>query len=367
MTTPLRFILVIGWTLVATNVAGAQARSAMTPSLAPMVEKVVPGVVSIGVHGTKAAQDNPAFSDPFFRHFFGSQGKEFQAVGSGVVVDARRGYIITNNHVVENADEITISLNDGRHLTAKKIGVDPVTDVAVVQVAPDQLTGVPFGDSSALKVGDYVVAVGNPFGLSQTVTFGIVSALGRSGLGIEGYEDFIQTDAAINPGNSGGALVNLNGELVGINTAIVGSSGSVGIGFAVPVNMARDVMEQLIAHGEIKRAQLGVAIQDLTPEVAKALRLKVAKGAVVTGIVAGSPAEKAGITVADVIIKVNDQPISGSADFRNKISLMPIGSQTHITLIRNGVSQEVTAVLAEAKAPPTSTSTSATPRTKRDM
>ena len=355
MTSPLRFILVIGCTLLATNVAGAQAPSVLAPSLAPMLKTVVPGVVSIGVHGKVAIQENPLFSDPLFRRYFGlPEGKplerEFQAAGSGVVVDARRGYILTNNHVVENADEITVSLNDGRHLTAKKIGVDPVTDVAVVQVAADHLTGVPLGNADALEVGDYVVAVGNPFGLGQTVTFGIVSALGRAGLGIEGYEDFIQTDAAINPGNSGGALVNLNGELVGINTAIVGpSGGSVGIGFAIPINMARDVMDQLIAHGDIKRAQLGVAIQDLTPDVAKALRLNVAKGAVVNGVVAGSPAEKAGITVGDVITKVNGQPISGTAELRNKTSLMPIGSELHITLIRNGASQEVTAVLTEAK------------------
>ncbi len=256
---PIRFILAVGCTLLATGVSGAETPLALTPSLAPMLEKVVPGVVSIGVHGTRAAQENPLFSDPFFRRFFGSRGGEFQAAGSGVVVDARRGYILTNNHVVENADEITVSFNDGRHLTATKIGVDPVTDVAVIQVAAEHLTGLPLGNSDALRVGDYVVAVGNPFGLGQTATLGIVSALGRSGLGIEGYEDFIQTDAAINPGNLGGALVNLNGEIVGINTAIVGPI-NVGIGFAIPVNMARDIMDQLIAHGEIKRAQLGVTI-----------------------------------------------------------------------------------------------------------
>ena len=227
---------------------------------------------------------------------------------------------------------------------------DPATDVAVVQVAADHLTGVPLGDSDALKVGDYVVAVGNPFGLGETVTFGIVSALGRSGLGIEGYEDFIQTDASINPGNSGGALVNLDGEVVGINTAIVGpSGGSVGIGFAIPINMARDVMDQLIAHGEIKRAQLGVTIQDLTPDLAKTSGLNVEMGAVVNEVIAGSPADKAGIKAGDVITKENGRPISGASDLRNKIGLMSIGSELHITLIRNGGSQEVTAVLTEAK------------------
>jgi serine protease DegQ len=351
MTSPVRLVLAFGCMLLATNVAGAQAPSALTPSLAPMLAKVIPGVVSIGIHGKIAAQENPLFSDPFFRRFFGSREHEFQAAGSGVVVDARRGYILTNNHVVENADEITVSLNDGRRLTAKKIGVDPATDVALGQVAADHLTGVPLGDSDALKVGDYAVAVGNPFGLGETVTFGIVSALGRTGLGIEGYEDFIQTDASINPGNSGGALVNLNGEVVGINTAIVGpSGGNVGIGLAIPINMARDIMDQLIAHGEIKRAQLGVTIQDLTPDLAKTSGLNVETGAVVNEVIAASPAEKAGLQAGDVITKVNGHPISGASNLRNKIGQMPIGSELHITLIRNGASQEVTAVLAEAKA-----------------
>jgi Do/DeqQ family serine protease len=351
MISPFRFIFVVGCTLLAPNVAGAHAPSELTPSLAPMLEKVIPGIVSIGIHGKIAAQENPLFLDPFFRRFFGSREREFQAAGSGVVVDANRGYILTNNHVVENAEEITVSLNDGRHLAAKKIGVDPATDVAVVQVASDRLTGVALGDSDALKVGDYVVAVGNPFGLRQTVTFGIVSALGRTGLGIEGYEDFIQTDASVNPGNSGGALVNLDGEVVGINTAIVGpSGGSVGIGFAIPINMARDVMDQLIAHGEIKRAQLGVTIQDLTPDLAKTLGVNVEMGAVVNEVIADSPADKAGIKAGDVITKVNSQPVLGASGLRNKIGLMSIGSELHITLIRNGASQEVTAVLTEAKA-----------------
>ena len=351
MTTPFQFILVVGCTLLGTNVAGAHAPSELTPSLAPMLEKVIPGVVSIGIHGKIAAKENPLFTDPFFRRFLGTPEHEFQAAGSGVVIDASRGYILTNNHVVENADKITVNLNDGRHLIAKKIGVDPATDVAVVQVEADHLTGVPLGDSDAIKVGDYVVAVGNPFGLGETVTFGIVSALARSGLGIEGYEDFIQTDASINPGNSGGALVNLNGEVVGINTAIVGpSGGSVGIGFAIPINMARDVMNQLIAHGEIKRAQLGVSMEDLTPDLATTLGLNVEAGAVVDEVIANSPADKAGIEAGDVITKVNGQPISGASDLRNKIGLMSIGSELHITLVRNGAPQEVTAVLTEAKA-----------------
>jgi serine protease DegQ len=350
MTSAFRLALAAACVFLATDAACAETLSP-TPSLAPMLERVVPGVVSIGIHGTVGGQANPLFSDPFFRRFFGSPGREFQAAGSGVVVDGNRGYILTNNHVVANSEEITVNLNDGRHLPAKKIGADPTTDIAVVQVAADQLTGVRLGNSDALKVGDYVVAVGNPFGLGQTVTFGIVSALGRTGLGIEGYEDFIQTDASINPGNSGGALVNLNGEVVGINTAIIGpSGGNVGIGLAIPTNLARDVMEQLIAHGEIKRGQLGIMIQKLTPDLARALRISVVTGALVTEVVAGSPAEKAGITAGDVITKVNGQPISTASDLRNKTGLMPIGTELHITLIRKGASQEVTAELAEANA-----------------
>jgi len=349
MTSPFRFAVAAACAFLAADAVYAEALSP-SPSLAPMLGKVVPGVVSIGIHGKMGGQDNPLFSDPFFRRFFGSLRREFQAAGSGVVVDADRGYILTNNHVVENAEQITVSLNDGRHLTAKRIGVDPTTDIAVVQVAADHLTGVRLGDSDALKVGDYVVAVGNPFGLGQTVTFGIVSALGRTGLGIEGYEDFIQTDASINPGNSGGGLVNLNGELVGINTAIIGpSGGNVGIGLAIPINLARDVMDQLIAHGEIKRGHLGMMIQNLTPDLAKALRLNVETGALVTEVIAGSAAEKAGITAGDVITAVNGQSISSASDLRNKTGLLAIGTVLHITLIRNGASQQVTAELAEAK------------------
>jgi Do/DeqQ family serine protease len=289
--------LVLACSLTANGVQ-AQVVSPETPTLAPMIERVVPAVVSISVHGKVETQENPLLSDPFFRRFFGlpdeaqPQEREFRAAGSGVVVDPVRGYILTNNHVVENADEITVTLADRRRFPATKAGTDPATDLAVIQIKADNLSGLPLGDSDLLKVGDYVVAVGNPFGLGQTVTLGIVSALGRTGLGIEGYEDFIQTDASINPGNSGGALVNLKGELVGINSAIIGpSGGNVGIGFAVPIKMARSVMEQLIAHGEIKRGQLGVTIQDLTPELARGLKLDIEKGAVVSQVAAGSAAE----------------------------------------------------------------------------
>ncbi|MDH3236401.1 MAG: DegQ family serine endoprotease [Alphaproteobacteria bacterium] len=325
------------------------------PSLAPMLEKVLPGVVSIAVHGRLPAEENPLLSDPFFRRFFGvpeqqqPQEREFQAAGSGVVVDPARGYVITNNHVVEKADEITVILSDGRRLQATKVGTDPATDVAVIRIPADGLSGLPLGDSDKLRVGDYVVAVGNPFGLEQTVTSGIVSALGRTGLGIEGYESFIQTDASINPGNSGGALVNLRGELVGINSAIIGpSGGNVGIGFAIPINMARQVMEQLVAHGKVSRGQLGVRIQDLTPELAKALQIDVREGALVATVIAKSPAEDAGLQAGDVITAVNSQRVRNAADLRNRIGLLPVGSQVQLDTLRKGASRRVVARLAEA-------------------
>jgi len=338
-------------------VGGANAQLAPTPAvptLAPLVERILPGVVSIAVRGHAAAPDNPLQSDPFFRRFFGvpddtspQQSQEFAAAGSGVVVDAPRGYVLTNNHVVANADEITVVLSDGQRMPATKVGADPETDLAVLHVAADHLTALPLGDSSKLRVGDYVVAVGNPFGLSQTVTMGIVSALGRSGLGIEGYEDFIQTDAAINPGNSGGALVDLNGLVVGINSAIVGpSGGNVGIGFAIPMNMARSVMEELIAHGEIKRGQLGVTIQDLTPDLAKALKLDLQSGAVVNQVLAGSAAERAGVQAGDVISAIDGQPVRGATDLRNQVGLMRAGATVKMTVVRKGANLQLDVVLA---------------------
>jgi len=233
------------------------------PSLAPMLERTLPAVVNIASSGHVRVQESPLFSDPFFRHFFDlpdqqPQERRTQALGSGVIVDAAKGYILTNNHVVDKADAITVTLKDGRNFKAKLIGTDPATDIAVVQIQAKDLTALKLGNSDRLQVGDFVVAIGNPFGLGQTVTSGIVSALGRSGLGIEGYEDFIQTDASINPGNSGGALVDLDGQLIGINTAIFSQSGgNIGIGFAIPINMAHEIMAQLIAHGEVKRGQLG--------------------------------------------------------------------------------------------------------------
>jgi len=309
------------------------------PTLAPMLERVMPGVVNIAVRGRVAVATNPLLEDPFFKKFFDlpeqPPEREFQAAGSGVIVDAKNGYIITNNHVVQNAEEITIVTTDGQKLNARLLGTDPEADVAVVKVAAGKLTAVPFGDSDSLKVGDFVIAVGNPFGLGQTVTSGIVSALGRSGLGIEGYEDFIQTDASINPGNSGGALVNLKGELIGINTAIIGpSGGNVGIGFAIPVNMARAIMDQLVRHGEVRRGQLGVHIQDLTPDLAAALGTDATAGAVVAKVEPGSAAETAGVKTGDVIVAVNGEPVHGASDLRNKIGLARVGDAMSLGIVR---------------------------------
>jgi len=287
-----------------------------------------------------------------FRFFFDlpnrPRQRETQSLGSGVVVDAKHGYVLTNHHVVDGADQIEVTLTDGRTLKADLVGTDAETDVAVIHVPPEGLTQVPMADSDDLRVGDYVVAIGNPFGLGQTVTSGIVSALGRSGLGIEGYEDFIQTDASINPGNSGGALVDLAGNLVGLNTAIVSPrGGNVGIGFAIPANMARDVMAQLIAYGEVRRGQLGVVIQDVTPAMARAMDLGVTEGAIVPQVMEGSPAEEAGIRAGDVIVGVNGRAVKGASDLRNRVGLLRAGDKVRLELIRDGKRRTVTATIGE--------------------
>jgi serine protease Do/serine protease DegQ len=324
------------------------------PTLAPLVARVEPAVVNISVEGHVRAPRNPLFDDPFFQRFFGMPDQpgeqEFQAAGSGVIVDAHHGYILTNNHVVDKADQIQVSLADNRELEAKLVGADPEVDLAVIQIKPDHLTAIPLGDSDDLQVGDYVVAVGNPFHLGHTVTAGIVSALGRSSLGIEGYEDFIQTDAAINPGNSGGALVDLHGDLIGINTAIAGPNGSnVGIGFAIPIDMARSIMKQLIEHGEVRRGQLGVLVQDITPDLATAMNLDVANGAIVARVEPQSAAERAGIEVGDVIVKVDGVQVRDAAHLRNMIGLMQIDHKFNVALIRDGETMNVTAELTPLK------------------
>ena len=318
----------------------------VVPSLAPMLNPVTPGVVNIAVKGRERIQ-NPLLQDPFFRRFFGAQQgqqsyAETQATGSGVIVDAAEGYVLTNAHVIENETSITVTTKDNRKFAAKLVGRDAATDVAVLKISSDHLTAVPLGDSDKLQVGDFVVAIGNPFGLGQTVTSGIVSALGRSGLGIEGYEDFIQTDASINPGNSGGALVDLRGNLVGINTAILApGGGNVGIGFAVPINMARRVMDQLIHYGEVKRGRIGISIQDLTPDLAQAMNVKRTDGAVIAKVEPGSAADHAGLRTGDLVVAANGVPVHSGTQLYTAIGLTRIGDDISLTVDRGGGERSV--------------------------
>lgn len=326
------------------------------PTLAPMLDQSKPAVVNIATQSHIQVRDNPLLNDPFFRRFFNipdtvqPQRKSKQSLGSGVIFDAKRGLVITNNHVIHHADEITVSLTDGRSFQAELVGSDPATDVALIKIPAEQLSVLPLADSDKLRVGDFVVAIGNPFGLGQTVTSGIVSALGRSGLGIEGYEDFIQTDASINPGNSGGALVNLRGELVGINTAIFSPgerAGNVGIGFAIPSNMVKQITDQLIEHGEVKRAQLGVQMQDITSELATAFNLQSHKGAVVTRIIKDSAADKAGLKIGDVITAIDGQSLINADNLRNRIGLLMIGQKIQLDVIRDGKKKSLKAIVTE--------------------
>ena len=319
------------------------------PTLAPLVREVIPSVVNIAVRG-RVKENNRRYRDPLFREFLEAPKeleREVQAVGSGVIVDAQHGYVLTANHVVAQAATVQVMTKDGHRLDAKLVGRDPGTDVAVLRVQGAQsLKTIPMGDSDRLDVGDFVIAVGNPFGLGQTVTSGIVSALGRTGIGEQGYEDFIQTDAAINPGNSGGALVNLRGELIGINTAIFSTGGgNVGIGFAVPINMARRVMDQIVEHGHVRRGRIGVSIKDMTA-AALATSTEGIVGALIADVRRGSPAEQVGIQKGDVIIAADGRTIRSAAQLRNKISLTQIGERLQLTLARKGaiskVSVEVT-------------------------
>src|SRR6202795_4243805 len=333
------------------------ADAAPMPSLAPMVKRVSPAVVNIATRGTikeEPGQRNPLLDDPFFRRFFDAppdsrpRERQFQSAGSGVIVDAKNGYIITNHHVVENASEITITLLDNRTFSAKVIGSDEGADIAVLQAKQPNLIAMALGDSARLEVGDYVVAIGNPFGLQHTVTAGIVSALSRTGINPDGYEDFIQTDASINPGNSGGALVNLRGELVGINSAILSrSGGNIGIGFAIPVNMARSVMEQLIKYGQVKRGVLGVNIYNVTPDIAKEFGLTESSGALVAGVAQGSAAERAGIKTGDIITSLNGATMKSSGELRNAIGMLHVGDKVELGLLRDGKPRKVTALIAE--------------------
>lgn len=325
------------------------------PSLAPIIKKTSSAVVNIATKGTiKDTARNPLLDDPFFRRFFDApedspRERQFQSAGSGVIVDAKNGYIITNAHVLENASEITVTFLDDRQIKAEVVGKDTGSDVAVLKVPAKNLSAMALADSSKAEVGDFVIAIGNPFGLQHTVTSGIISALGRSGINPEGYEDFIQTDASINPGNSGGALVNLDGQLVGINTAIFSrGGGNIGIGFAIPSNMVKAVMTQLIQYGEVKRGMLGVQLANqFTPDIAESLGLENAKGALVRQVVEESPADKAGVKAGDVITSINGKTVSNSTELRNTIGLLRIGEKVELGLIREGKPQRVTAIIGE--------------------
>jgi serine protease Do/serine protease DegQ len=321
----------------------SQVNGQVMPSLAPMLEHVTPAVVSISVEGTqKVAQQNVPDA---FKFFFGNQGRNpnqsqqrpFKGLGSGVIIDSEEGYIVTNNHVIENADKIMITLKDGRQLEAKKLGSDAKSDIAVLQIESDNLQAIKLADSDKLRVGDFSIAIGSPFGLGQTVTSGIVSALGRNNLNIEQYEDFIQTDAAINTGNSGGALVNLRGELIGINTAIIGpGGGNVGIGFAIPSNMMDNLVKQIIEFGEVSRGILGVFGQTVTSEIAKAMELDISQGSFIREVVRDSAADDAGIKPGDVIVEMNGKAIKSHLELYAKIGTIGVNKKVKLTVIRDG-------------------------------
>ncbi|MEG5378139.1 serine endoprotease DegP [Enterobacter hormaechei] len=351
---------------MAAETASSAATAQQMPSLAPMLEKVMPSVVSINVEGSTTVNtprmprnfqqffgDNSPFcqdGSPFQSSPFcqgggagddgqgGGQQQKFMALGSGVIIDAAKGYVVTNNHVVDNASTIKVQMSDGRKFDAKVVGKDPRSDIALIQIQdPKNLTAIKLADSDALRVGDYTVAIGNPFGLGETVTSGIVSALGRSGLNAENYENFIQTDAAINRGNSGGALVNLNGELIGINTAILApDGGNIGIGFAIPSNMVKNLTAQMVQYGQVKRGELGIMGTELNSELAKAMKVDAQRGAFVSQVMPNSSAEKAGIKAGDVITSLNGKPISSFAALRAEVGSMPIGSKVTLGLLREG-------------------------------
>lgn len=326
---------------------------ALITSLAPLVKTVAPAVVNIRVSQT--VKSRSPYDDEMFRRFFGApntpnNSREVQSAGSGVIVDAKNGYILTNHHVVSGADKIQISLIDENTLDAEIIGSDPATDIAVLKVEAENLTDIDIGDSDQVEVGDFVIAIGNPFGLGNTVTSGIVSALGRTGISSSGYEDFIQTDASINPGNSGGALVNMQGELVGINSAIISrSGGNVGIGFAVPSEIAQSIMSQLLDFGEVRRGLLGVSIHTIDEENAEILGVESKSGAMITAIEPGSAAEEAGLRVEDIITRVNDEKISNARDLQNAIGLKGSGERVTIEFIRQSSKLETSAVLGQQK------------------
>ncbi|MGK0380633.1 MAG: Do/DeqQ family serine protease [Flavobacteriales bacterium] len=321
------------------------------PSLAPMLDQATPAIVSISVEGTQVSRQRVP---EMFKHFFGGsdeqlQERPFKGLGSGVIIDAEQGYVVTNNHVVDNADEITVKLTDGREFKAKKLGADEQSDIALLKIDPNELIAMPLADSDELRVGDFVVAIGNPFGLNQTVTSGIVSALGRSGLNIGGYENFIQTDAAINRGNSGGALVSLRGELVGINTAIFGpNGGNVGIGFAIPTNMMKNLVDQIIEFGEVRRGLLGIMGQDIDSGLADAMNLNVNQGAFVSEVSPDSAAEKGGIKAGDIIVEIDGRSVVSFQELRAKVASRGAGAELELTILRKGKREKIDVILSDA-------------------
>ena len=350
--------------LNATAAETASSSSQQLPSLAPMLEKVMPSVVSINVEGSTTVR-TPRLPQQFQQFFGGNspfcqdgspfqsspmcqgggqqggadtQQEKFRALGSGVVINAEKGYVVTNNHVVDNATKIQVQLSDGRKYDARVIGKDPRSDIALIQLNDAKnLTAIKIADSDDLRVGDYTVAIGNPYGLGETVTSGIVSALGRSGLNVENYENFIQTDAAINRGNSGGALVNLNGELIGINTAILApDGGNIGIGFAIPSNMVKNLTAQMVEFGQVKRGELGIMGTELNSELAKAMKVDAQRGAFVSQVLPKSSAAKAGVKAGDVVVSINGKPISSFAALRAQVGSLPVGSKMVLGLIRDG-------------------------------
>lgn len=351
---------VLGGALVQPALAtlpSVDASGRQVPSLAPLIKEVSPAVVNISTVATQTVR-NPLLNDPFFRHFFQvppgaeTQQRRTQSAGSGVIIDAASGTVVTNFHVVDGANEINVGLQDGRTLKAKLVGSDPEVDIAVLKIEPNKISALKLGDSDNAEVGDFVVAIGNPFGLGQTVTTGVVSALGRKGLGIEGYENFIQTDASINPGNSGGALINLQGELIGINTAILGpNGGNIGIGFAIPVRMVKNSVDQIVKFGAVKRGQLGVVIQDLTPDLADAFSIEHGqRGVLIAQVQPDSEAAKAGIQAGDIVISAAGTAVESAAALRNEIGALRVGETIKLTVLREGKSKVVDVKVAAAAA-----------------
>ncbi len=347
----LTLVSLIGLSTLATAKLPLQVNGTVMPSLADMLEKVTPAVVNIHAEGRQVVYD-PASSDPILRQFLGDRVREkrTRGSGSGIIVDARQGYILTNAHVIAGADHIKVILNNNREFRAELIGSDPKADIAVIKIPANNLTELKISDSDKLRVGDFVVAIGNPYGLGQSVSSGIISALGRNNLGIEDFENFIQTDAPINPGNSGGALINLRGELIGINTAILGgkSGGNVGIGFAIPSNMATNLMDQLINYGQVQRGHLGITVQNLTQRLANALNAHVNQGAVISSVIRGSAAEKAGLQEGDIITHVNSSAILNGGDVRTRIGNLRVASRVNLRIIRNGKPRGITAVVGKS-------------------